>query len=98
MIKMNFNCFFLVLQCDLNVLSRSVVSDSLGPHGLYPARLLCPWDFSGKNTGVSCHFFLKGIFPTQGSSLPVSPASPALQAESLLLSHRGSPTRIFKIT
>ena len=21
-------------------------------HGLYPARLLCPWDFSGKNTGV----------------------------------------------
>jgi len=30
-----------------------------------PARLLCPWDFSGKNTGVDCHFLLQGIFPTQ---------------------------------
>ena len=28
------------------VLSRSVVSDSLRPHGLYPTRLLCPWGFS----------------------------------------------------
>ena len=25
--------------------------------------------FSGKNTGVSCHFLLQGVFPTQGSSL-----------------------------
>ena len=31
-------------------------------------RLLCPWDFPGKNTGVSCHFFLQGIFPTQRSN------------------------------
>ena len=30
--------------------SCSVVSDSLRPHGLQPARLLCPWDFLGKNT------------------------------------------------
>ena len=29
-------------------------------------RLLCPWDFPGKNTGVGCHFFPKEIFPTQG--------------------------------
>ena len=28
---------------------------------------LCPWDFPGKNTGVGCHFFIQGIFPTQGS-------------------------------
>ena len=28
------------------------MSDSLQPHGLQPARLLCPWDSSGKNTGV----------------------------------------------
>ena len=28
----------------------------------------CPWDFPGKNTGVSCHFLLQGIFPTQGSN------------------------------
>ena len=46
--------------------SRSVVSDSLRPHGLQPARLLCPWDFLGKNTGVGCHFLLQRIFPTQG--------------------------------
>ena len=46
--------------------SRSVVSDSLLPHGLWPSRLLCSWDFPGKNTGVGCHFFLQGIFMTQG--------------------------------
>ena len=34
-----------------------------------PARLLCPWDFLSKNTGVGCHFLLQGILPTQGSNL-----------------------------
>ena len=38
--------------------SRSVVSDSLGPHGLQPTRLLHPWDFPGKSTGVGCHCLL----------------------------------------
>ena len=33
-----------------------------------PSRLLCPWDFPGKSTGVGCHFLLQGIFPTQGSN------------------------------
>ena len=33
-----------------------------------PARLLCPWDSLGKNTGVGCHALLKGTFPTQGSN------------------------------
>ena len=28
-------------------------------------RLLCPWNFPGRNTGTGCHFFLQGIFPTQ---------------------------------
>ena len=37
-----------------------------GSHGLQPARLLCPWDSPGKNTGVGCRFLLQGIFPTQG--------------------------------
>ena len=49
--------------------SRSVVSDSLWPHGLWPTMLLHPWDFPGKSTGVGCHFLLQGIFPTQGSNL-----------------------------
>ena len=35
--------------------SRSVVSDSLRPHGLQPTRLLRPWDPPGKSTGVGCH-------------------------------------------
>ena len=48
--------------------SLSVVSDSSWPHGLQPTRLLHPWDFSGKSTGVGCHFLLQGIFPTQGSN------------------------------
>ena len=39
--------------------SRSVVSDSSRPHGLQPTRLLRPWDFPGKSTGVGCHCFLQ---------------------------------------
>ena len=46
--------------------SRSVVSDSMRPHGLEPTRPLCPWDSPGKSTGVDCHALLQGIFPTQG--------------------------------
>ena len=48
----------------------------LRPHGLLPARLLCPWDFPGKNIGVGRHFLLQGILLTQGSN-------PTLQADSL---------------
>ena len=36
--------------------ARSVVSDSLQPRELRPARILGPWNFPGKNTGVGCHF------------------------------------------
>ena len=48
----------------------SVVSDSLHPHGLSPTRLLCLWNFPGKNTGVGCHFF-QGNLPNSG----IQPAS-----------------------
>ena len=41
----------------------------LRPHWLYPARLLCPCDFPGKNTGLSCHFLIQGTFLIQGSNL-----------------------------
>ena len=38
----------------------SVVSDSQQPHGLQPTRLLRPWDFPGKSTGVgSIHCLLQ---------------------------------------
>ena len=49
--------------------SCSVMSNSLRPHWLQPARLLCPWNSLGKNTGVGCHFLLEGLFLTQGSNL-----------------------------
>ena len=39
--------------------SCSVASDSLQPHGLQPTRLLHPWDFPGKSTGVGCHCLLR---------------------------------------
>ena len=41
--------------------SRSVMSDSLRPHGLYS-----PWNSPGHNTGVGSFFLLQGIFQTQG--------------------------------
>ena len=47
----------------------SVMSDSLHPHGLQFTRLLCPWNFPGRNTGVGCHCLLQGIFLPQGSTL-----------------------------
>ena len=55
--------------CVCTLSSHSVVSDFLSPFGLLPARLLCPWDCPGKNTGVGCHALLQGIFWTQGWSL-----------------------------
>ena len=47
----------------------SVVSKSLRSHGLWPTRLLCPWNFPGKNTGADCHILLQGIFLTLGLNL-----------------------------
>ena len=38
------------------------MSNSLWPY----ASLFCPWDSLGKNTGVSCHALLQGIFLFQG--------------------------------
>ena len=71
--------------------SCSFVSDTLLPFRLLPARLLHPWDFPGKNTGVGCHFLLQEIFPTQKSN-------PGLQADSLLLRHLGSPYHWVNLT
>ena len=51
---------FRTLFCEIQLLlfSRSVVSDSLRPHGLQPTRHLHPWDFPGKSTRVGCHCLL----------------------------------------
>ena len=42
--------------------SRSVMSDSWWPHRLQPTRLLHPWDFPGKSSGVGCHCLLLRIW------------------------------------
>ena len=50
-------------------------------------RLLLPWDFPGKNTGVGCHFLLQEIFPTQGLN-----TGPLHCRQTLYhLSHQGCP-------
>ena len=62
--------------------SRSVLSDSLPPHGLYR-----PWDSPGQNTGVGSRFLLQGIFPTQDSN----PGVPHCRLILYQQSHQGSP-------
>ena len=73
--------------CCCAVLSHSVVSDAFQPHGLWPTRLLCPWDFPGRSTGVGCHALFQGIFPTQGWNLSFLHCRQTLYH----LSHQGGP-------
>ena len=57
------------------VIKGQVMSDSLQPHELYLARLLCPWDFSCKSTGEGCHFPIPGdlLHPRIDPACLVSP-------------------------
>ena len=70
-----------------------MVSDSLLPHGLQPTRLLRPWDFPGKNTGVGCHCLLQEIFPTQG----LNPSLLLCRQMLYHLSHQGNTILDLKI-
>ena len=62
-------CVAQLVCVSLYVLVAQLCPTLCDPHGLQPTRLLCPWDFPGKDTGVGCHFLLQGIFPTQGLNL-----------------------------
>ena len=62
--------------------SRSVMSDSMRPHGLYS-----PWNSPGQNTEVGSLSLLQGIFPTQGSN----PGIPHCRQIPCRLSHQGNP-------
>ena len=84
-------CVYVCVCVRACVFNCSDVSRSLWLYGLQPTTLLCQWDFPGVNTEVGCQFLLQGIFPTQGTE-PVYPESPALQADSLPVSHQGRPT------
>ena len=71
--------------------SRSVLSDSFQPHGLY---IYSPWNSPGQNTGVGTLSLLHGIFPTQGSK-------PGLLHSGWILyqlSHKGSPSVVKPLT
>ena len=48
------------------------MSDSLPSHGLQPSRLLCPWDFPGKDTGLTCCFLLPETVNKEGLTSFVS--------------------------
>ena len=63
------------------------MSNSLRPHELEPARVLCPWNSPGKNTGVDCHSLHQAIFLTQGSNLGLLHGGHILYH----LSHQGRP-------
>ena len=68
------------------MLSHSVMPSFLRPHGLHPARLLCPWGFSREEHWVVCHALLQGIFPTQRSN----PGLPHCRWILYQLNHQGS--------
>ena len=86
--------FLLLFLCCCCCLTASVVSDSVQPYGLQPARLLCPWGFSRQEywSGLPCP--PPGDLPDPGTK----PRSPALQADSLPLSHQGSPVVFIPFT
>ena len=67
----------------------SVMSNYSATPWTVAPRLLCPWNFPGKNTGMACHFPLQGIFLTQGQNQCLL----HWQADSLPLHHRGSPIK-----
>ena len=59
---------------------RSVVSNSLRPHRLWPSRLHSPWNSPGKNTGPGKLFPSSGYLPKP----EIKPVSLTLQADSFL--------------
>ena len=64
------SCLILPTYNKLCVCACSAMSGSLQPYGLYPARLLCSWDSSGKEYWNWLRYFLlQRIFPTQGLNL-----------------------------
>ena len=65
------------------MLSQSCLT--LWPHGLQPARLLCPWGFSRQEDWSGLPYSPPGDLPNPG----IEPRSPSLKADSLPLSHQG---------
>ena len=68
----------ILLKVTVKVKSLSRVLLFATPWTVAP-RLLDPWDFPGKSTGVGCYFLLQGNLLDPG----IEPGSPALQADAL---------------
>ena len=66
------------------------MSNSVRPHGLQPTRLLRPWDFPGKSTGVGCHCLLKSEYGHHVPSLH------QLASLCLILVHKLPPPEVGK--
>ena len=77
-------CAHTRLSGSIAVIVLSLSTHSLRPHGLQPARLLCPSNSLDQNTEVGCHFLLQGFFLTQGLN------SHLLHCKQILF-HWGSP-------
>ena len=58
-----------------------------------PARPLCPWNSTGRNTGDCNHSLLQGIFLTQG----LDPSLPHWRQILYCLSHQGRPYRSLEL-
>ena len=95
----NFNAFFKQCLWCLSFMATVVIYPYpvsrfshiwLVPCGLQPVRLLCPWDYSGKNTAADCHEIFQGNHPDPEIE-PSASCVFAPQADSLPLSHQGSP-------
>ena len=80
---------FDICQIFHNMLSHSVGSDSLQSIYCSSPGSFSPQDFSGKITGVGCHFLLQAIFPTQGSNPGLSHCRQTLYH----LSHQAEPKK-----
>ena len=74
--------------------ARSVVSNSLQPRGLQPARLLCPWDSPARILEWAA--ISPPRDPPDPGVRPASPASPALQAGSSPAEPSGKPSIAFE--
>ena len=63
------------------------MSDSSWPHGLQPTRLLHPWDFPGKSTGVGCHCLILIAMTEEYISICIHFQGPPLGQEIWELTH-----------
>ena len=65
----NHNCYLCFSHESVKVLAAQSCPTLCDPMDYSSARLLCPWNSPGQNTGVGSHSLLQGIFLTQGSNL-----------------------------